>query len=348
MFVSLSKRFLLILVSSIFVSFSAIGSVFAAVDGPKVEWDWSMWGKRRALTEHLEKMTELVAKETNGNFTLKLHYGGALSPAKENIDNIKLGSIQGALACAPYTPGKLPAAMVLSLPFLPIFTFEQMERVHNAVYAHPYIQKEFKRWRAKVIMTSLVPPYELMGKGKPPTNIMTDWEGRRLRALGGMGDAMKRVGATPTSMPSPEVYTSLERGLVDGVAFPNTYAFSAFRLHEISDWRTTNMSLGGLACPVVVNAKAWKALPNQYQKLITDSVRASLNAQAASYKATDDKNIPLFKEKGIVAITYPMADRNKFVEKTARPVWDEWVKKASSKGIPAQELLDLVLKTAAM
>ena len=89
--------------------------VHAAVDGPEVHWDWSMWGNKRALSAHLEKMAEVVAKETGGNFTIKIHYGGALSPAKENLDNIKLGSIQGALACAPYTPGKLPGSMVLSL-----------------------------------------------------------------------------------------------------------------------------------------------------------------------------------------------------------------------------------------
>lgn len=320
--------------------------VHAAVDGPEVHWDWSMWGNKRALSAHLEKMAEVVAKETGGNFTIKIHYGGALSPAKENLDNIKLGSIQGALACAPYTPGKLPGSMVLSLPFLPIFDFEQMQRVHNAVYAHPFIQKEFKKWRAKVIMTSLVPPYEMMGVGEPPMNILTDWEGKRVRALGGMGEALRQVGAMPTSMPAPEVYTSLERGLVDGVTFPNTYAFAAYRLHEISNWRTTNMSLGGLACPVVINSKAWEALPDQYQKLITDSVPVALSAQAAAYKAADDKNIPLFKEKNIVAITYPMEDRDKFVEKAGKPVWDKWVKEASEKRIPAQELLDLVLNTA--
>ena len=347
MVVNLFKRFLLVLISSIFVLFSSLGSVFAAVDGPKVEWDWSMWGKRRAFTENLEKMVDLVAKESNGNFTIKIHYGGALSPAKENIDNVKLGSIQGALACAPYTPGKLPGLMVLSLPFLPIFTFEQMERVHNAVYAHPFIQKELNRWRAKAIMTTLIPPYELMGKGKPPTNIMMDWKGLRLRALGGMGDALKRIGATPTTMPAPEIYTSLERGLIDGVGLPS-FAFAAYRLHEISDWRTTNMALGGTACPLLVNTKAWEALPAQYRTLLMDSVRGSLDAQAVSYKAADDKNIPIFAKKKIVAITYPMADREKFVQKTAKPVWDEWVKKASSKGIPAQELLDLVLKTAKM
>ncbi|MDO7707751.1 MAG: C4-dicarboxylate ABC transporter substrate-binding protein, partial [Paracoccaceae bacterium] len=30
------------------------------------EWNVSLWGKRRAFTEHVEKLAELVSEKTNG------------------------------------------------------------------------------------------------------------------------------------------------------------------------------------------------------------------------------------------------------------------------------------------
>ena len=47
-------------------------------------WNVSLWGKRRAFTEHVEKLAELVSEKTNGEFKLNISYGG-LSKNKENL-----------------------------------------------------------------------------------------------------------------------------------------------------------------------------------------------------------------------------------------------------------------------
>lgn len=48
------------------------------------EWNVSLWGKRRAFTEHVEILAELVSAKTNGDFTLNLSYGG-LSKNRETL-----------------------------------------------------------------------------------------------------------------------------------------------------------------------------------------------------------------------------------------------------------------------
>ncbi|GIS91185.1 MAG: hypothetical protein CM1200mP20_12260 [Pseudomonadota bacterium] len=45
-------------------------------------------------------------------------------------------------------------------------------------------------------------------------------------------------------------------------------------------------------------------------------------------------------------IRYTAAELDEFRKIGAKPVWDDWVKSASQKGVPAQELLDLILSTA--
>jgi TRAP-type C4-dicarboxylate transport system substrate-binding protein len=36
------------------------------------EWNVSVWGKRRAFTEHVEKIAELVSEKTDGAFTMNV------------------------------------------------------------------------------------------------------------------------------------------------------------------------------------------------------------------------------------------------------------------------------------
>src|SRR3546814_12282983 len=66
-----------------------------------------------------------VEEKSGGNFTIKVHYGEAISPAKENLDGLKIGAFEMASICTGYHPGKNPAMTVLDLPFLPIRSEER-------------------------------------------------------------------------------------------------------------------------------------------------------------------------------------------------------------------------------
>ena len=78
---------------------TAVPSVAQAqmVDGPKVSWKLSLWGKRRAFSEGMEHLSAGVDKRTGGKFTIKLFYGEQLSKSKENLDGISLGAFDAAL-----------------------------------------------------------------------------------------------------------------------------------------------------------------------------------------------------------------------------------------------------------
>ena len=82
-------------------------------------------------------------------------------------------------------------------------------------------------------------------------------------------------------------YTALQRGTVDAIGFPYTYTFAAYKLDEIADWYTTNMSLGSVNCPIVFNMDSYNALPDQYKKLLDDVKAGSYAAQAAANAPKD-------------------------------------------------------------
>ena len=54
----------------------AAASFIAADVHAATEWNVSLWGKRRAFTENVEKLAELVEAKTDGEFTLNISYGG--------------------------------------------------------------------------------------------------------------------------------------------------------------------------------------------------------------------------------------------------------------------------------
>lgn len=315
------------------------------VDGPEVTWRVSLWGKRRAFTESLEYISQTVKERTGGKFDFKLYYGEQLSKSKENLDSISVGAVDAALVCQSYHPGKLPSANVLDMPFLPITNFDVQYAVSNAIFGHPAVKRDFEKWNAIIFAINILPQYEYMGKGEPPTSV-ADFKGKRLRALGGMGRSAKKIGAVPTTVTASETYTALQRGTVDAIGFPFTYAFSAYKLDEVADWYTTNMSLGTVNCPVVANKNSWNKLPKQYQDLLNSLKQDAVEFQAAAYQKKDIENLKVWPQK-MKAITIPEDQMAEFRKVAGKPIWDEWVAEASKTVPEAQELLDLLLSTAA-
>ncbi len=315
------------------------------VDGPEVSWKMSLWGKRRAFTEGAEHVSAQVAERTGGKFTIKLFYGDQLSKSKENLDGISIGAFEAAIFCASYHPGKNAPLNVLDLPFLPLADFGVMRKVHEAVYAHPAAQEALAKWNAFIYMPAILPQYEYMGRGEPPQSV-ADFKGMRLRALGGMGDAARLLGATPSTMPASETYTALQRGTIDAIGFPYTYTFVSYKTEEISDWVTTNMKLGTVNCPTVFNVDAWNALPEQYQDLLVSLKDGAAAAMEAAYKEQDLINEKKWREGGrIQMVQIPEDEMVEFRRIAGQPVWDAWVEENQDE-LPAQELLDLVLSTA--
>jgi TRAP-type C4-dicarboxylate transport system substrate-binding protein len=138
----------------------------------------------------------------------------------------------------------------------------------------------------------------------------------------------------------------MERGTVDAASFPSTYAHVSYKIYEVGKWYTMNMSPGTQACPTLLNKDAWAKLPDQYKPLFDEIKPRYKEVLVKGYADADAKAIPLFKQKKLELITYSEQDLQSFRKIGAQPVWDKWVEDMSAKGIPAKELLDLIMKTA--
>jgi TRAP-type C4-dicarboxylate transport system substrate-binding protein len=295
----------------------------AEVEGPELQWDVSLWGKKRAFTAGVERLSTLVSEKTGGNWSIVLHYGGALSKSRENLDGLSVDAFQAAMFCNFYHPKKNPALMALTMPFLPMSDWSDNRKIRDAVYVHPAVKEELARWNAMTYVSSYLPQYEFLGRGKPPL-ALDDWKGLTVRAGGGVGRAMKVLGAIPTSSTATEVYTGVQQGTMDAASFPFTYGHVAFKIHEVAEWFTSNLSPGTSDCPLAFSITAHESLPPQYKTLLEDVKESVIEAQIQAYISIDEKNLPMLEET-LQEIRYSEAVLAEFRAAAGRPVIDAWI-----------------------
>ena len=311
-----------------------------ATEAMATEWNVSLWGKRRAFTEHVEKMAELVSAKTGGEFTLNISYGG-LSNNRENLDGISIGAFEMAQFCAGYHRDKNPSITVLELPFLGVSSLEQEIELSLAVYQHPAAIADLGRWNATLLMPSPLPQYNIVGTGDAPSGL-DDFKGLSVRATGGIGAAMETIGAVPTSVTATEVRQAMDSGIVSSVAFA-PHAHMSYGTIENATWWTTNLNPGTVNCPVVVNTDALNDLPDAHREALMGSIDESLAHYVDFYNnATMSAWGPALDERGIARIEFADAELAAFKEAAAAPAAAAWIDENAARGLPAQELYDLV------
>ena len=322
----------------------AASGIALAGEAAATEWNVSLWGKRRAFTEHVEKLAELVSEKTNGEFTLNISYGG-LSKNRENLDGISIGAFEMAQFCAGYHRDKNPTITVLELPFLGVSTLEEEVAVSHAVYGHPAVQQDLARWNARLLMTSPMPQYNIVGTGAVRDEL-AEFEGMRVRATGGIGQAFSAVGAVPTSVTATEAYNAMESGVVDTVAFAQ-HAHLAFGTINRAEWWTANLNPGTVNCPVVVNTDAYEMLSDAEREALDSSVDEAIAHYLENYGALLAKWDGVLEEKGVEKVMISEDQLAEFRKVAADPIREQWIADMSAQGLPAQELYDLVQDTLA-
>ena len=313
-----------------------------AAEAMATEWNVSVWGKRRAFTEHIEKIAELVSEKTGGSFTMNVSYGG-LSKNRENLDGISIGAFEMAQFCAGYHADKNRSITVLELPFLGVSNLAEEVAVSRAVYAHPAVAKEMAQWNAQMLMTSPMPQYNLVGTGEP-RDTLAKMAGMRVRATGGLGRAFEAVGAVPTSVTSSEAYNAMESGVVDTVAFAQ-HAHLSFGTINQADWWTENLNPGTVNCPVVVNIDAYNALSDDERAALDGSVDEALDHYVTNYGELLEKWDSILVEKNVTKVSLTPETIAEFKAKAADPAREAWIADMEAQGIPGQELYDLVIST---
>ncbi|PYN96036.1 MAG: ABC transporter substrate-binding protein [Candidatus Rokuibacteriota bacterium] len=175
---------------------------------------------------------------------------------------------------------------------------------------------------------------------KKPVSGVADVQGLKIRTGGGVAESVaKALGASAFVKPAPESYELLKSGVADGVFFPMESIIS-FKLDTVLEQAT--LFPGGMyssAFGFFMNEDKWNKLPKADQEAI-EKISGEHIARLAgtSWDDADQRGLDVLKKSG-VKIVNANPEFVAEVKKRSAPIIDDWITKASAKGVDATKIL---------
>ena len=104
---------------------------------------------------------------------------------------------------------------------------------------------------------------------KEPMNPDTKLDGMKIRALPSYNDIVGSLGGTAVVIPFGELYSSAEKGVIDGLVWPSVGAVG-FKFHEVAPY-LAEPAFGTVSYLIMMNLDKWNALDEASQKLMLDA-----------------------------------------------------------------------------
>jgi len=93
-------------------------------------------------------------------------------------------------------------------------------------------------------------------------------KGRKIRAIATFEGLVRKLGGTPVNMPPAEAFSAMQKGVIDGIAFP-TFAMADYKLYEVGKFMSRPI-FGGTNSMITMNTKKFDALSPSDQKIILE------------------------------------------------------------------------------
>ncbi len=274
-----------------------------------------------------------VEKRTNGQVKIIFYPGQTLTKAAQVYDGVVTGRSDIGMSCLLYTRGRFPLMDFINLPFgNPSGEFATA--VINEVYNN---FKPAELSDVKVLYLHAHGP-GLIHTKKKSVHKLEDLKGLKIRTPGAVAEMIKALGASPLSMPMPEVYQALQRGVVDGAVYPEE-TNKGWKMAEVIDYTIACYPIAySVGFFVVMNKNKWNQLPDRIKKIIDqiDKEWAIKHGKAWDDSDYEGMRYSLSLGNSIIGITPKEAKRWK---KRVKIVFDRYIEQTEKKGLPGKKVL---------
>jgi TRAP-type C4-dicarboxylate transport system substrate-binding protein len=331
-----------VLLLSVFGFFSPV----QAADKP-IELRISSWMPAKSVdTAIAEFWIKKVEERTGGKVRFTLYTAGALGQMKDHYDMAIKGVADITFHTLSNNPGRHPISEVLHLPFM-IPSSEVGGKVFTQLYREfPEIRAEFAE--VKVIGLGTVDLWNFHTLRKPVQK-MEDLKGLKFRVPGGIAsEAVKALGGVPIGLPVPELYLSLQKGVIDGTVM-GWEGIVSFKLYELLKNYTEVGGFTTLTQGMFMNKASYDKLPPEVKKVIDEEYGLKWWEEQKGKLFHDkwgEEGRLLATKQGGKIYTLPPDEQKRWVE-AILPIRDSWVKAMEPKGVPAKKILDRALQLAA-
>ncbi len=288
---------------------------------PNVEWIMvTTWPPGfPILQEACQRLADQVAAMSDGRFVIKVYGSGELIPAFECFEAVSLGTAAIASGASYYWAGKIPEAQFFSsVPF-----------GLNAQGMNAWINHGggLELWR-KAYAPFNIRPYaggntgvQMAGWFNRELTDLGSFRGLKMRIPGLGGKVFERAGGTTLLSPGTELYTNLERGVLDATEWIGPYHDYLMGFHEVADYYYgPGWHEPGTVLEIMVHEPTFATLPSSYQAMLETAI-ASANAWTLhAFEAQNGTFLQKIIDYGTDVRTLP-----KIVIDALRPIAEEVV-----------------------
>lgn len=285
-------------------------------------------------TVNIREFAKEVEQATGGKLVINVHSAGSLVKGPEIKNAVRSGQVQAGEFFLSTLGNENPIFEADALPFLAT-NYDQARSLWAA--SRPIVEKELSRQRLKVLYSVAWPPQGLYTKN--PVAKADDFKGMKMRAYNPITERMASLlGAVPTQVQVPDIPQAFATGQVEAmITSPSTGVGSkawdfVTNYYDVKAWVPKNV--------VVVNAKAFDALPADVQQAVLDAAK---RAEDRGWKMSMDEATSKTEELGKNGMSVQMAspEVTAAFENVGKKLANEWSALAGEQG---QQILNAYKK----
>lgn len=239
----------------------------SASNAPTVLRFSHFWPATSAMhVEIFEPWARKVEAESNGQLKVEIYPSATLSKADVTYDSAAKGTVDIGAQAHGYTAGRFPLTQIAELPGLSN-SATQMSCILQTLYEEGTIASEYEDTHVLFLMGAGPSALHTIDK---VIRTPEDMKGLRIRRPSAVaGDIIEATGGSPVGLPATDIYTSLQRGVIDGLSLP-WQPTGDFRLTELTTAHT-NLPFYNSALLVTMNKDKYEGLSDNLKKVIDDN-----------------------------------------------------------------------------
>lgn len=256
-----------------------------------------------------DEMMQMIAKDVADagvDLEIRVYPGKSLYKAKEQWSALTSGQLDLTSFPLDYAAGRVPQFSVTLMPGL-VRNHERARRLNNSPFMES-IHKLIEDNGAMVLSDAW-----LAGGFVSKKNCITSPDtiaGQVTRAAGPAFEQMLvGAGASIASMPSSEIYTGMQTGVLDA-ANTSSGSMVSYRLFEQAKCLTApgENALWFMYEPVLVSKRTFERLTPEQQQALIDAGQRAEDWFAEQAAGLDQKMIDVFTEAGVEVVTMTPED----------------------------------------
>jgi tripartite ATP-independent transporter DctP family solute receptor len=257
------------------------------------------------------KLKEVAEKLSNGEIEVQIFPNGQLGGELEMVSQVRLGTLDMAMAGSGIVAAIEPTFSITELPFI-WKSREQAWKVLNG----PVGDKMFALLEPKGIKALSWGVWDMRGfltvgfdVAKPD-----DLKGKKIRVIENplYVRTIRAYGGNPVPMAWPEVYSALQQKTIDGVE-TNYHGMADSKLYEVAKSLTISDHIW-TATVFVINKKKLESLSPKLQEVIAKAAKEAGETMFVNAGKANADAIALMEKNGVKIVRPERADFEKAVE----------------------------------